>query len=218
LKRSAIILALGTSKGFNEDKGLLLINEKTLIKRVIDAINNLVDEIVVVTQSQEQADNYEKLLMSDIKFVVCPDSSSGSLKMALCGLQETKAEYSLLLSFDIPLVSTEVIALLFDLSFGKTAVIPRSPDCETEALHAVYNTKQVLEAAKKALDEGQFDFEDLPAQLHGVRYLSKMVIEQLDPDLKTFFRILTPLDLKKAAVLSKPRKTKKSKMPIRDKN
>jgi len=209
LDRSAIIQAPGASKGFNEDKGLLLIDGKALIKRVIDAVEGLVDEIVVVTHSQEQADNYEKLLMSDIKYVVCPDGSNGSLKMALCGLQETKAEYSLLLPFDSPLLSTEVITLLFDLSPGKTAVIPRSPDSEAEALHAVYNTKQVLEVVKKAMDEGQFDVEDLPERLRGVRYVSTMVIEQLDPDLKTFFRIFTPLDLKKAAVLSKPRKTKK---------
>jgi hypothetical protein len=32
-----------------------------------------------------------------------------------------------------------------------------------------------------------------------------MVVEQLDDDLKSFFRVLTTLDIKKTAVLSKPR-------------
>ena len=48
-------------------------------------------------------------------------------------------------------------------------------------------------------------------RLHGVRYISMMVIEQLDPDLKTFFTVNTSFDLKKAAVMGKPRKTSKIK-------
>ena len=74
-----------------------------------------------------------------------------------------------------------------------------------EALHAVYNTKVALEAAKEALASGESDLEALVNRLRGVRYMSTMVIEQLDPDFKTFFRILTPLDMKKAVVMLKPR-------------
>jgi molybdopterin-guanine dinucleotide biosynthesis protein A len=40
--------------------------------------------------------------------------------------------------------------------------------------------------------------------LHGVRYVSTLVLEQLDPNLATFFNINTPVDLKKAeAMLAK---------------
>jgi molybdopterin-guanine dinucleotide biosynthesis protein A len=45
-------------------------------------------------------------------------------------------------------------------------------------------------------------------KLRGVRYVSTLVIQQLDPDLKTFFNINTPLDLKKAMVMVKPGKVK----------
>ena len=72
--------------------------------------------------------------------------------MLLAGFEAAQGKYSLLLTFDAPFISKEVITLLFDLSTAKSAVIPRSPDCEMEPLQAVYNTAQALEAAKLALE------------------------------------------------------------------
>jgi molybdopterin-guanine dinucleotide biosynthesis protein A len=76
-------------------------------------------------------------------------------------------------------------------------------------LHAVYHTGQALEAAKEASACGEFDLEAMVCKLRGVRYLSTLVIEQLDPDFRSFFRVNTPLDLRKAAAMAKPRKTKR---------
>jgi molybdopterin-guanine dinucleotide biosynthesis protein A len=83
---------------------------------------------------------------------------------------------------------------------------------EIEPLHAVYRTKKALEAAKEALAENELDIQAMVGKMCGVRYISTMVIEQLDPDLRTFFSINTPVDLKKATVMLKPRKTKKQKL------
>ena len=114
------------------------------------------------------------------------------------------------------------MTLLFDCAGGKSAVVARSPDCECEELHAVYNTAVALEAAKEALACGESDLDAMVSRLHGVRYMSTMVIKQLDPDFKTFFRVITPLDLKKAVVMLKPRSSASKKgaakaalMPIR---
>jgi molybdopterin-guanine dinucleotide biosynthesis protein A len=209
LERTAIILAPSDSKGFNEDKGTIEIDGKPLLWRVVKAAQSAADEIIIVTTSKEQVSTYEKLFPSkEVRFVVSKNSE-GLLALAVSGFEAAEGNYSLLLPYDSPFVSTEFISLLFDLSCGKTAVIARTPDCEAEALHAVYNTKQALAAANEALAENNDDIEALVEKLRCVRYLSTMVVEQLDPELKTFFRIITPLDVKKAAVLSKPRKTKK---------
>jgi molybdopterin-guanine dinucleotide biosynthesis protein A len=45
-------------------------------------------------------------------------------------------------------------------------------------------------------------------KLRGVRYVSTLVIQQLDPDLRAFFNINTPLDLKKAIAMVKPGRVK----------
>jgi molybdenum cofactor guanylyltransferase len=205
LDKSVIILAVDSSTKFGEDKGLLLLDNKPLLQYVVDAVKGIAEETIVVTTSKDRADSYAKIVSPKIKFVCDADESLGFLGAALAGFEAAEGKYSLLLPFDSPLVSQDVVTLLFDCVVGKSADIARSPDCEVEALHAVYNTKLALEAAREALANGERDLEAIVDKLHGVRYMSTMVIEQLDPDFKTFFRIITPLDLKKAVIMLKPR-------------
>ena len=211
MDKSAIILAGGSSHGFDGDKGVLELHGKPLINHMIDAVKDLVDEIIVVTNSQERADTYAEVVSSEVRFVIDVCESEGPLIGALTGLEAANGEYSALLPFDSPFVSPEVLSLLFDCCVGRAADIPRSPDMECEPLHAVYHTKQALQAAKDAVAENELEVQAIAERLHGVRYMSTMVIEQLDPDLKTFFTVNTPLDLRKAAVMDKPRKTSKTK-------
>ena len=209
MDRSVVILAFETAKGFDQDKGLTQVDGKPLLRRVLDAVEGCTDETIVVTESQKQIDLYQKLVSPDVEFIVCSDASKGPLAMALCGLEAAKGDYTLLLPSDSPFISSEVIDLLFDLSTNKAAVVPRSPDSEPEPLQSVYNTKRAIEVAKAAIAEGDYAIEALVEGLRCIRYLSTMVIEQLDPELKTFFRVITPLDFKKAVVLSKPKPRKK---------
>lgn len=205
MDRSVIILAVETSSKFEVDKGLLSLDNKPLLKYVIDAVEGIADEVIIVTTSKERADLYAKIVSHKVRFVYDTDESIGLLGAALTGFAEAKGNYSLILPFDSPFVSEDVTTLLFDCSEGKSAVVARSPDCEVEALHAVYNTKIAFDAAKELLAEGEVEIEAILDKMHGVRYMSTMVIEQLDPDFKTFFRIITPLDLRKAVVMLKPK-------------
>ena len=212
MDRSAIILACGSSAKFESDKGVLELNGKPLLNYVIDAVEGLVEEVIVVTNSQDQIDLYKEVVSSGkVRFVIEDSEFQGLLAGALAGFEASKGEYSALLPFDSPFISTEILSLLFDCGIGKAATIPRWTDQEIEPLHAVYNTKQAIEATKETLEENKLDIETMVEKLRGVRYISTMVLEQLDPDLKTFFYIETPLDLKKAAVMGKPRKTSKTK-------
>jgi molybdopterin-guanine dinucleotide biosynthesis protein A len=222
LDKSVIILAVDSPGKFGEDKGVLLLDNKPVLKHVVDAVKGIVDETIIVTNSKERAESYAKIVSPKVRFVFDADESKGLLSAALAGFEAAEGKYSLLLPFDSPFVSPDVVTLLFDCCVGKSADIARSPDCEVEALHAVYNTKVALETAKEALANGEHDVEAIVNKLRGVRYMSTMVIEQLDPDFKTFFRIITPLDLKKAVVMLKPRTSTSKKgaakaalMPIR---
>jgi molybdopterin-guanine dinucleotide biosynthesis protein A len=208
MDRSAIILATDFQGSFSEDKGLLKLKDKPLLNHVIDAVKGMVDEVLVVTASKEQAKVYAKTASSaNVKFIVSSESQ-GSLPAALAGFEAAHGDYSLLLPFDSPLVSQEVLSLLFELCVGKSAVVSRRGGDEVEALHAVYCTEAALKAAKEAMACGEVEVAAAVAKMRGVRYLSTMVIEQLDPDFHTFFRVKSPLGLKKAAAMSKPRKTK----------
>ena len=208
MDRSAIVLAGGFSSRFGQDKGVLELANKPLIKHVIDAVSPLVDETIVVTNSKERAEKYAKVIAADVQFVIDVCDSTGPLIGALTGFGSAHGEYSLLLPFDTPFVSREVVSLLFELCLNKEAAIPRWPNEQIEPLHAVYQTKLALEAAKIAVGEGKLNLRAMIEKMHGVRYVSTLVIRQLDPDLRTFFNTNTPLDLKKAAALAKPKTTK----------
>jgi molybdopterin-guanine dinucleotide biosynthesis protein A len=110
----------------------------------------------------------------------------------------------LLLPFDTPFISRKVISLLFELCLNRAAVIPRWPNGHIEPLHAVYRTAPALEAAKAAVAEKKLKVRAMIEKLSGVRYVSTLVIQQLDPELRTFFNVNTPADLKNAMTLTKP--------------
>jgi molybdopterin-guanine dinucleotide biosynthesis protein A len=126
----------------------------------------------------------------------------------LTGFGAARGEYSLLLPFDVPFVSRDVVLLLFELCQGKAAVIPRWPNGYIEPLHAVYRTRLALEAARSAVAEGKLQVRALIENLREIRYVSTLVIQQLDPELLTFFNVNTPADLNKAVALVKQGKCK----------
>jgi len=208
LDRSAIVLAGGVSSRFGQDKGILKIANKPLIKYVIDAVNPVVDETIVVTNSQDRITEYAKVVATDVRFAIDSCESKGPLIGALTGFGSAHGKYALLLPFDTPFVSIEVVSLLFELCLGKAAAIPRWPNEQIEPLHAVYQTKLALEAAQSAVSEGKLTMRAMIEKLRGVRYVSTLVIQQLDPDLRAFFNINTPLDLKKAIAMVKPGRVK----------
>jgi molybdopterin-guanine dinucleotide biosynthesis protein A len=207
LDRSAIVLAGGFSSRFGQDKGVLELADKPLIKHVVDAVSSVVDETIIVANSQERVTQYTKVMTAGVQFVVDVCESRSPLIGALTGFGSAHGKYSLLLPFDTPFVSKEVVSLLFELCRNKSAAIPRWPNEYIEPLHAVYQTEPALEAAKTAVAEGKLNVRAMIEKLRGVRYVSTLVIQQLDPELRTFFNINTPADLKKAAVLAKPKKT-----------
>jgi len=208
LEKSAVILAGGFSRRFGQDKGLLPLANKPLIEHVLDAIDKIVDEKIVVVSSKTQAENYTKVLDSKVKVVVDDDNVQSPLVGALKGFKEASNEYALLLPCDTPLLSKDVLSLLLDLCPNKNAVIPRWPNGYIEPLQAVYCTKPALEAAKKALSEGKMNMQSMVDKLRGVRYISTLVLRQLDPELKSFFNVNTPMDLRKAEAMLRENKNK----------
>ena len=208
MDKSAIVLAGGFSSRFGEDKGVLELAGKPLIRRVVDAVRPFVDETIVVTSSEERVEKYAAAVGGHTRFAVDSCESKGPLIGALTGFEVARGKYALLLAFDTPFVSGEIVSLLFDLCLSRAAAIPRWPNGQIEPLHAVYRTEMALEAAKSAVAEGRLDMRGMIERMRGVRYISTLVIQQLDPELRTFFNINTPLDLRKALWMVKSRRNR----------
>jgi molybdopterin-guanine dinucleotide biosynthesis protein A len=209
--RTAIVLAGECCRGFGQDTSLLELKGLPLVQHVVTAVSEVADEIILVTESQEHANQLEQVLGPHVKYVSDVNSAKGGLAEAVRGFEAATQKYALLIAGCAPFVSGEIVDLLFDLCPGRSAVIPRWPNAETDPLHAVYRVDVALEAAKVAIAEGRLSLDGLIEQLRGVRYVSTLVVQELDPDLKTLFRVNSPVDLKRAEVMTKPKPTKSKK-------
>ena len=203
MKTSAIILAGGFSKRFGRDKGLIELAGKPLITHVLDRVSKVVNETLIVVSSEDQKDAFTTPARSKTKVVTDKYSLRSPVVGALTGFEKALGEYSLLLPCDTPFVSKEISSLLLDLCVGRSAVIPRWPNRYIEPLHAAYHTKSALNASETAYKEKKLDLRSMIANLRGVRYVSTLVLQQIDPKLMTFFNVNTPEDLKKAESMMK---------------
>lgn len=198
LETSAIILAGGFSKRLGRDKGLVELAGRPLILHVLDRIHHIVDETVAVVGSDNQRVAFAPLLARRASVIVDKYEMRSPLVGAATGFGKAQGEYSLLLPCDTPFVSSSLASLLLDLCVNESAAIPRWPSGYIEPLQAAYQTKTALNAAKRALEQGKLNLGSMISYMGGVRYISTMFLQQVDPRLLSFFNINTPEDLKRA--------------------
>jgi len=198
LNRSAIILAGGASKRFGSEKGLVELAGKPLVLHVLEKISGIVDEKLVVVSSETQRTRFINAIGKSARIVVDKLEVRSPLVGAQTGFESARGEYSLLLPCDTPFLSSQIAAFLLDVCLKKAAAIPRWPNRDIEPLQAAYHTKSASKAAKKALNEGKLNLRSMIEKMRGVRYISTLILKELDPRLQTFFNINTPNDLKRA--------------------
>jgi len=211
LESSAIILAGGFSTRFGQDKSLLQLGTQPLILHILDRVSSIADEEIVVVSTEDGRNRLQKVVANRASVLVDEMRVQTPLAGAYTGFNHAKNEYSLLLSCDTPFVNAEIAKFLIETCVNKTASIPRWPQGHIEPLQAAYRTKSALAAAKMALDQGKLNMNSMIERLQGVRYISTLVLEQLDPKLSTFFNINTQADLKSAELLLKNQR----KLPVR---
>jgi molybdopterin-guanine dinucleotide biosynthesis protein A len=198
LKSSAIILSGGFSKRFGRDKGLVKLKGKPLVLYLLEKVAKVVDEKVVVVGSEAQRDVFSPLFEHVTNVIVDKYDGNGPLIGALTGFETVQTEYSLLLPCDTPFLSSEIATLLLNSCVGRSAVIPRWPNGWIEPLQAAYHTKSAIIATKKALEQRKMEVRSMISYLRGIRYISTVTLQKLDPELLTFFNINTFADLRKA--------------------
>jgi molybdopterin-guanine dinucleotide biosynthesis protein A len=208
LEKSAIILAGGFSTRLGQDKGLVQLGGRPLVQYVLDKACSLVDETLIIVNSQSQTQTYRKALRTDAVIVSDDSKIHGPLVGASAGFRLASGKYSLLLSCDTPFVSEEILQLLLELCVNKNATIPRWPNCYIEPLQAAYHTEFALRAADEALASGELKMQAMVNRLRNIRYVSTLVLEQLDSSLHTFFNVNTILDLRKAENILKSTRTR----------
>ena len=156
---SAFILCGGKSSRMGTEKGLVNYNNKAFIQLVIDAIEPITTNIFLVTDNQEYTDfNYP--LVADIY------KNKGPVGGIFSALDRSETENNLILSCDIPKISTNVIKnyLINNISDQKD-VIFLSDDKNIYPLIGIYN-KSVKPKFSEAISSNRIKLLSLLNELN----------------------------------------------------
>ena len=131
---TGIILAGGKSSRMGEDKGFLKLNGKTFMSSIIAALKPIVGEIIIVSNNSE----YD---VFNLKRVADSMEDSGPLAGLYSGLLHSETENNIVLSCDVPLISTSVLKKLLEGAPSEAEVIQFESEGKTIPLVAMYKKK-----------------------------------------------------------------------------
>ncbi|MHA1266769.1 MAG: molybdenum cofactor guanylyltransferase [Candidatus Helarchaeota archaeon] len=202
MKLTVMILAGGKAKRLGVDKAFISIMGKPLILRTLEGVYSITDDIIIVTKTIKRLKKLKQLIKYPAKFLIDAEPSIESpLIGVLTGLKEAKYEHVFLIGCDMPLIKLEVVEFLAksfsntDINYG--AIIPRYPNGYIEPLCAIYTKSTAINAVESTLIERKFRFVEFIAKIPAVHYIPVSKIQQIDPDLHTFFNVNTKYDLVK---------------------
>jgi molybdenum cofactor guanylyltransferase len=144
-KITAIILAGGKNSRMGTDKGLLKVAGKSIIERQINILQPLVNDILII----HNGDNYADLGFQVHKDIIQDCGPMGGIYTALTVSHTFK---NLILSCDMPFISTELLQLILDKAEDCDIAIPRHGE-KLEPICAVYD-RSCLSTLKNLLDQG----------------------------------------------------------------
>ena len=129
---TGVILAGGKNSRMGSDKGMLDVDGKKIVDRIIEVIKPLVRELIVISNGT----NYDNLGYAVYKDIIKEAGPMGGIHAAL---HYSKTDKILVVSCDMPFMSKEVILTLISEANGAEVVLPQHGDDHTEPLCAVYS-------------------------------------------------------------------------------
>jgi molybdopterin-guanine dinucleotide biosynthesis protein A len=150
-KISGVILAGGSNKRFGGiTKANVIIGGETIISRIISAIRDLFDEIIIVTNKPKEFQEF-------IQYIIVEDQylKAGPLGGIHAALKASSEDAIFVFAGDMPFLNKEIISdQINEFSKRQHDVLIPEVDKFIEPLHAIYR-KSVLSHLEKFLSEGK---------------------------------------------------------------
>ncbi|MDP6549551.1 MAG: molybdenum cofactor guanylyltransferase [Dehalococcoidia bacterium] len=193
---SGIVLAGGRSQRLGRDKALETIGGQPLVRRVIDRISQVTEEVVVVVAEQSQADALP--LEEGHRVALDRYPGGGALGGIFTGLAAAQHQWGIAVACDMPFLNLDLLRRMLYLRQGADAVVPMLRGWP-EPTHAIYS-KACLPFMEQRLLAGDPKIARFFDKVR-VAYLPEEEIAALDPDFLSFLNVNTPQDLAKAREL-----------------
>jgi len=185
---SGIILAGGASKRFGgRNKAKILIGGETIMKRMISVMENIFDEIIIVTNMPEEFREFNRHKIIRDQFI-----KAGPLGGIHAAIETSSKEAIFVFAGDMPFITREIIInqINYFNAGNYDAIVPQINSL-IEPLHSIYSNS-VNETLKDILEgKDNFAVRDFLKKLN-VNY---MQLEDKEETRLAFTNINTPDDL-----------------------
>ena len=176
-----------------DPKALLDLGGRRIIERVVDALDGVVDDLLVVTNTP---DVYAFLGLPMVGDVF---PGGGSLGGIYSGLRAAPGEAAFTVACDMPFLKPDIVRLVVAHAAEGDVVIPRVGG-QYETMHAVYR-KSCLPHMEQRLREGRLKIVGFFDQVRVVEIGEADVARLGDPAL-VFMNVNTPEELARARALA----------------
>ena len=186
------IQAGGQSSRMGEDKALKPFLKRPLIKRVIERLSPIADELIVTTNRPEDYAFLDLRLVSDL----IPDR--GALGGLYTAIASATHPFVAVVACDMPFANARLIEGMSRLMVQQEAdVVIAKSDGGYEPIHAVYRRETCLPAIEKAINADKWKVIAWFPQVN-VYELSEEELNSLDPDGLAFWNVNTPEEFAEA--------------------
>ena len=188
---SAVIIAGGlNSRMGGKNKAFLEIGGKTILERHLDTLQDLFDEIILVTRQPELYSQYPVRVVPDLF------EDRASLTGIHSGLYHASHPYSFIVPCDAPFLQKSYIQLLIDAVEPDIDVVIPNHEGFYEPLCAIYS-KRCLPIIDEQLKQKNYRIFAFFKNVN-VKTISKEETLAVDPKMLSFFNVNTPESLTQA--------------------
>ncbi|TDW48985.1 molybdenum cofactor guanylyltransferase [Flavobacterium sp. 270] len=154
---TVFILCGGKSTRMQSEKGLVLFQQKPFIEHIIQAILPITEKIELITNTKE----YDYLPYQKMSDIILDKGPLGGIYTALTN---SETEFNLILSCDIPLISTELLSELISKHTKEARITVFASESKVHPLIGIYS-KKALPIIKEAIDANELKMMDLLAKV-----------------------------------------------------
>ncbi len=164
---------------------------RPLINYVVDSLKEVVDEVIVVVGAEEKMPFYWQVLDDDVRVVSDMYDEGSPLIGLITGLTNAKGDYAVVAACDMPFINSDLVDLLFLLSYDLNGTLLLKPNGWVEPLPAIYKVGMSLKRANQLHNHGDLRIRKVLETLPDVARVPVERLRDIDPELRSFFDLDT---------------------------
>ncbi|MFZ5640162.1 MAG: molybdenum cofactor guanylyltransferase [Bacillota bacterium] len=196
LDAAAIILAGGKNTRMGTNKALLEIEDRQLIRRVMDELGGEFPEIIIVANDPERYRGLGVRVTEDLI------PGRGPLSGIHAGLTFSPRRLNFVTACDMPFVSGPLAAYMVTRTGDADALVPRI-DHKWQPLFAVYS-RDCLKAITDCLEQERCKVTAFYPAVR-VKYIEEDEVRRFSDPEKVFYNVNTPAELARARIMAEER-------------